>query len=333
MVGKDPSHVPRLWRRRLKRLRRAALAALAAPLVRVVSYLPRGLARALGRALGRALYLLFRSDRRQILANLELAFGDSKSRGERVRLARAVCGNLGENLLDTLVLQRWGPERILRQVPISGWDRAARRVDEVLEEGRGAIVLTGHFGNWEIIGVLGCSEWSHATSLVRRYEEPGYNRIVEGIRAGLGIRSFATDQGLKPAVRKLRENGVLGFLPDVDAKHAGGIFVDFFGHPAYTPSTPAALSVKLGTPMVPLVALRQGDGYRILSRPAIRPEEVAGEEDPVHALTERWCRILEEVARAHPDQWIWNHKRWHTTPEILAQRQERQRLRNRESPI
>ena len=213
-MGKDPSHVPRRWRRRFKRARRATLAALAAPLVRVVSYLPRGLARAIGRTLGRALYFLFPSDRRQILTNLELAFGDGMSRGERVRLARAVCRNLGENLLDTLVLQRWGPERILRQVPIIGWDRAARRVDQVLEEGRGAIVLTGHFGNWEIIGVLGCSEWSHATTLVRRYDEPGYDRIVAGIRAGLGIRSFATDQGLKPALRKLRENGVLGFLPD-----------------------------------------------------------------------------------------------------------------------
>ena len=308
-------------KKKTRSLRRKILTPLARAALGGISRLPRPVARGLGWGAGELARHFCRSERRRILEHLRLAFGDRWTPRQRQVVARGVFRHFGTIAADLMVMQRWGPERCWDEIPFEGWDRVEDLVAEVQERGRGAIVLTGHLGCWELAAMLGNLSWDPVEVIARRYEDPGATEILETMRTNLGVSVVYQDESIRRAVGALQRNGVLGMLPDVDAKRVPGIFVDFFGRPAYTPVTPANLSRRLGSPIVITFILRDGPGYRAVVRGPLWPEEYAGAENPDRALTLAWSRIFEEEIRRCPDQWIWNHQRWRTTPEIVARRQ------------
>ncbi|MCI0651340.1 MAG: lysophospholipid acyltransferase family protein [Planctomycetes bacterium] len=305
----------------IRALRRRLLALAARVAIACASRLPRSLALAIGSAAGSAAHPLLRRYRKLAERQLEEALGAELDRRARRRAVRAMFRHFGSTAFDTAVMCRWGAERIRREIPIEGWTEAARLYDSVLAEGKGLIALTGHLGNWELVACLGASEWpGRVECIARRYEFAGYNRIVERIRERFGAKVIYQDDSARVAIRVLRRNGLLGILPDQDLKRIAGLFVDFFGRPAYTPSAPANFCLRFGSPIVPLFIVRAGRGYKVITAKPIRAEDAAGYADPIAELTRRWSAALESTIRLFPEQWVWMHRRWHTTPEILARR-------------
>jgi KDO2-lipid IV(A) lauroyltransferase len=298
-------------------------------------FLPRPWALALGARLGSLVYLLDRPHRRIALLNLRIAFPEIDETARRDILRRS-CRNLGRLLAEVCHLDRLTPESIARYVSIDDpetWDRSLTRARE-----HGAVILTGHFGNWELLaysqGLLG-----HPITLVHR---PLRNRLVDraitALRAGAGTRAIAKKSAARAALRALRRRELLAIPADQNQPRRDGVFVDFFGRSASTTPGPARLAMLAGVPVFPVFLVREGETER--HRLVVLPEvEMVDTGEPVAdavANTQRCTKVVEEMIRAHPDQWIWFHKRWRTqalgAPKVYEERKSKRTFTARLAP-
>lgn len=273
--------------------------------------LPRGWALGLGARLGDLFYLLDRPHRRIALQNLRIAFPETADAKRRDILRRS-CRNLGRLLAEVCHLDRLTPESVAQYVKVEdpeAWERAIARAGET-----GTVVLTGHFGNWELLayahGLFG-----HPVTLVHRpLRNPLVDQAITALRARAGTRSIAKKSAAREAIRALRRRELLAIPADQNQTRRDGVFVDFFGMSASTTPGPARLAMLTAAPVVPVFLVREGESDR--HRLAVLPEiEMINTGDPAADAvtnTQRCTKVLEEMIRAHPEQWIWFHKRWRT---------------------
>ncbi len=303
-----------------------------------VSRLPLAGARRFGRTLGHLGTLLSPNSLRCIEDQLEYSFGSTRSEATRRRIARSVLPDLGEQLCEFLVQSRWGLDRLLASIELTGLDQLSRAVVQGIERGKGLIAIGGHFGSWELSAAL----LNHLTPgdlycVARRYDHEGYQKILESLRRGFGTRMIYQEDSLLPILRVLRRGGCLGLLPDQDFKQLHeGIFVNFLGRPAYTTTTPAELALRTGAAMLVLTCHREGPRMVVKSSPLVSAEDFSADPNPVASITRWWSGEIEKRIRERPSQWVWLHRRWRTTPDRLEyralRRQERERKRRRETP-
>jgi lauroyl/myristoyl acyltransferase len=247
--------------------------------------------------------------KRKSLENLERVFGDDLPPARRRALARDVTRNFLRGM------DEWA--RID--------DREAREKLRALdaESPRGAIGITGHIGNWEIMGRWTDQVWSRGVGGVmgRRMSDPRMNERVEQLRARLGLHTIYRDDPPTKPVRVLRDGQILAIVPDQDLKVAAGIFIEFLGHSAYTPVGPARLALTANVPMFCGFLLRQPDGsFKVEISDTIYPDRSRPRGEEIERLTRAWSAEIERVILAHPEQWAWFHERWKTTPEKLEAR-------------
>src|SRR3990167_7470996 len=276
----------------------------------LIGLLPARLAGALGAAVGWLAYSLLRGQRRLTLQHLAYGFGEAMPEAERRRVARRVFTNLGRNALEWLQLPRRSLDDIQRQVTAQG----VEHVRDALAKGAGVIMVSGHFGNWEILPLyfrtLG---FDRGGVLARPLRYPEYEAFFIGMRAAKGVPTIARGS-VKDVARALRANGLVGMMPDQDIASMEGLFVDFFGHPAHTPVGPAALSLMTGAPIVPCFVIRDGRRFRIAIEPPLRAPEGVERPQALAQLTQAWSDVVESYIRRYPDHWVWMHRRWKTQP-------------------
>ncbi len=174
------------------------------------------------------------------------------------------------------------------------------------------ILLTAHFGNWELMGAL-LRFYDYKGAVVGRqiyYEK--YNQAILDLRGKATLRTIYQDASPREFLKVLKQNEILGILADQDIDRLEGIFVPFFGRPAYTLTGPVKLALASGAPIVPTFLIREGNRYRLLVEEPIRVEMKGSREETVQEYTSRWSRVIEEKIRAHPEQWAWMHRRWKT---------------------
>ena len=237
-----------------------------------------------------------------------------KTEAQRRAILRASCRNLGRVGVEICHLRDLTPETLARYVTFAdreAWDRAIADV-----ETRGALILTGHFGNWEMLayaqGLLG-----HPITLVHR---PMRNPLVEAgiaaLRGGAGTRAVPKRAAAKEAIRTIRRKGIVVIPIDQNQPAGAGVFVDFFGKAACTTFGLARLALLTGAPVYPAFLVRQGESerHRIELLPAVEWVDNGDREADIVTNTQRYTRVLESMIRRYPEQWIWFHKRWRTRP-------------------
>jgi KDO2-lipid IV(A) lauroyltransferase len=302
----------RLWRWRLVVPLLRALAGGAASL-------PRRWLLAGGRAVGLLAWLASRRERERAAAHLALALPGLPAEHRRT-CARGAFNHLGTGLLETLAMHRWSREYLLSLLvnPQGLTDLLARTRD-----GRGAVFVTGHTGNWEMLAALYVRLGGRLHVVGRRMAEPEFDSYLTALRGASGVEVLDRDLSPRRMLRALREGICLGVLPDQDITEVDGIFVDFFGRPAHTPVAPARLCLSAGAPLYVVVLAREGERFRLeVAGPwqARPPADAADREAEVRRLTECWSAALERFIRRRPEQWVWMHRRWRNTPERLARR-------------
>ncbi len=275
--------------------------------------LPRGLAIRLGAWLGELFYVFDVPHRRIALRNLAIAF-PGKSDVECRAILRRSCRNLGRLGAEFCHLRRLTPTSVRRHVSVEDRERW-EHVFAVARQ-RGAVILTGHVGNFELLayahGLLG-----HPVTLVyRSMRNPLVDRVVVELRGRAGTHSLAKSAAAKAALRALRGRGMVAIPADQNQTRRNGVFVDFFGVPASTTPGPARLAMHTGCAVFPLFLLREGESnsHRIVVLPEVELVRTDDREADIIANTQRCNAVLEQVLRDHPDQWIWFHKRWRTRP-------------------
>lgn len=190
--------------------------------------------------------------------------------------------------------------------------RGLEHVEAVWQEGRGAILLGGHYGTIELLGA-----W-----LGRRYptdfvlkplSNPGVDAIHARLVAEAGVGNIPVGAGVRRIFAALRQNRLVAMVADQDAR-GDGVFVPFMGRLSSTPVGPAAIALRTGAPIVMGFITRRPDGrHEIDFVPPLRPLAVEA-PDAVRTLTARHTACLEAWVRRHPEMWLWLHRRWKTPP-------------------
>lgn len=288
------------YRRLRARFLHALLSALAVPLGRMgLTAVQR-----VGRFFGRLAWRFGRRDRRRALEHLALAFPELAA-GERRRLARAAFLHQGMNLAEDLHLLSRSCEDVERYVEVEGWERVAA----LRAAGRGILIVTGHCGNWELLAAAINCRGLGMRVVARALDEPDLQVMVAGLRRRFGSETIERGRpgAARELLRGLRE-GALGMLIDQDTR-VEGVWVPFFGRPAYTPVGAAKVALREGVVAVPTFIERRPDGSHLARffEPLELPENV-------EAATAVMTRAIEEQVRRRPEQWVWMHRRWRRQP-------------------
>jgi KDO2-lipid IV(A) lauroyltransferase len=283
--------------------------ALARSLEKAVSILPEGAADRFGATIGRRIHDLgIRRD--TVDGNLRIAFPDADSDWiEKTRLA--AYEHLGREAAQMLRLSKLDEQAVIeRTIPVGLDD-----LRDALSLGRGIILVTGHYGNWEIAAAAVASRGLPIGAIVRRQGNRLVDERLQQLRRNLGVETIYQGQAPSRVPRLLRSNGVVGIVGDQDARRSG-IFVPFFGRLASTHRGPALFALRLGAPVFSCTARRMpGKDVRYEVRGERVEFERTGELDrDVSALTSELARRLEKEIRLAPEQYFWFHKRWKTQP-------------------
>ncbi len=276
----------------------------------VIPCLPRRAVVALARgagALGAALPTL---GRRIGLANLALVYGDRLSPAERRRIIRDVHRTFALVLLDLFWFTKRTPRRIDRWVRFDpSFDAHAMK--------RPLILVTAHFGNWEVLGQAAAHHGCVTASVAAVIQNRPVSRLLNRLRQRTGQRIVEQAGAVKALLKTLKDGQRVALLLDQNtAPGRGGVFVEYFGLPVPISGTAAALSVRTGVPIVPAFCRPAPDGgYVIYARPALPQAEGP---DAIQALTQGIARAIEAEVREHPGNWLWLYKRWKYVPREFA---------------
>jgi KDO2-lipid IV(A) lauroyltransferase len=264
---------------------------------------------------GRFLFRIFPLRRKVILANLNRVYGDTVAPGEIVRLAQAHYGHLWR-LFGEFLKFRWLPQArktaLVRVENIEGLVAA-------VNQGKGVLVLTGHFGNWEVATIAGIGNYPEVRGrfhFVRRAIKPKWLDALVTRRfnqAGFGV--LPKRGSLDAILATLAAGDMIVFPFDQHARPPDGIEVDFFGHPAWTFKSLAIIALATGAPVLPATSWREPDGRHVLRfEDALSPIELPNTNDAIRANTRAYNATLERLILARPEQWYWVHRRWKVVP-------------------
>jgi len=270
----------------------------------IARHLPLPAVRAIGSFLGALAWLILPHHRRDALDNIAIAFPDWTPRKRRQTI-RHMFQHLGQSMLEWLWLPNLNKGNLERMTEIHD----AHYVDEALASGRGALIFTGHCGNWEWLAATVCLLGHPLTVLQRERDEPALNRFISKMRAHFGMRSTGrkSETSALEMFRSLRHGGLLAFLIDQNIR-TESVKVPFFGKPALTPIGPARLAVRAGAPVMLCFAERR-NGKQI-----VHFQKPFTSSNPVE-ITAKLTAAIEEQIRRAPEQWVWLHNRWRERPD------------------
>ena len=279
--------------------------------VKTLGALPRPLARWLAAGATRLLLRLMPKMRKTAEFNLRLAFpewSEAQRRGVMKKMAR----NLGWMAVEFARLPQYTKENIEQVVVLDGHENflAGR------SRGKGVIYLTGHIGAWEL------SSYAHALYgfplhyIARPLDNRPLDEMVNRYRGGSGNKPIFKNESARTMLRVLKDAGTVGILADQNTMTDEGVFVDFFGTPACTTTGIARVALHTDAAVVPGYAFWDENlrKYRLRFEPPVELVRTGDTEKDVAINTQRFAKVIEEIIRRYPDQWVWVHARWKNRP-------------------
>jgi len=291
-----------------RRIRDQLFARLITLLIVGLRLLPRRAAILLMRGVGRLIFIFGHRGRQRTLAHLTMAFGREKSAAEIHHLATRVYRHFATALADIMrlpVILRQGVNTLIQA-------EGMHHLEQALTTGKGVLMITGHFGNWELLGAWMAQNGYPLRVVGTTLENPGLNAIVVEMRNQAGYTNIARGAGTREIIRSLHQGCAIGLLIDQDTR-VPGVFVSFFGHPAHTPTGPVLLARKFKIPIIPIFMHLQDDlNYRIECEAPLNLEYTDDEERDLVVNTQQCSDAYERIIRRFPEQWVWMHQRWKT---------------------
>lgn len=262
--------------------------------------------------IGDIMYRVDRKHRERALANLRRSFPDMNPR-QHQRLARQCMHQLVMLAVEVLFTTRL--------IRLDTWATYCRlenfneALGLLLKPRQGLILLTGHYGNWEILGYVLATLGFETTSVARPLDNPYLNDWLLGVRERQGQKIVGKKGATTEVTDVLDRHGAVGFIADQNAG-SKGVFVDFFGRKASTYKSIGLLAMQYEVPVV-IGYARRNDGrfhFTLGVQDIIYPEQWKAQNDPLRYITQRYTRGIEDIVRADPGQYLWLHRRWKTRP-------------------
>jgi Kdo2-lipid IVA lauroyltransferase/acyltransferase len=279
--------------------------------VKTLGVLPRTLARSLAAALAQVLLFLRPKLRKTAEFNLKLAFPEW-TEARRKTLMKKMTRNLGWMAAEFAQFPKYTKENIESAVILDGHENFLAGQSR----GKGVLYLTGHIGAWEL------SSFAHALYgfplhfMARPLDNVLLDALVNQYRGLSGNKPIFKNESARQVLRVLKEAGTVGILADQNTMPEEGVWVDFFGTPACTTTGIARVALHSDGAVVPGYAywdenLRK---YRLRFEPPVQLVRTGDTERDILENTQRFAKVIEQIIREHPEQWVWIHARWKNRP-------------------
>jgi len=277
----------------------------------VLFILPRGGRRWMGRRFGDFFHFADKKHRQLVHDNLKLAYGDELSEEERKRITKGVYHHFSTMLMEIISPHRPTKKMMERISEVEGWENLHKAYDY----GRGVLILTAHFGNWELMGVAQGFMGKPLHVVARTLDNPMLNSLLHKYRTQSGNTVHYKVNAIKGIMSVLKQKEAAAVLIDQNVNPGRGIFVDFFGVPASTTTVVSALAAKTGAPIVPAFSLPlPGGKWKFIYETPLVYDDGNKSKERIAEITQRCTEIIEQYVRKQPEAWLWLHRRWKTRP-------------------
>ena len=281
-------------------------------LLKIFGALPRPVSRGVAAGIAGVLYALLPKLRKTTEFNLRLAFPDW-SDTQRGAITHGMVRNLGWMAAEFARLPRYTKKNIEQYVILDGHENFL----EGQRRGKGVLYLTGHIGAWEL------SSFAHALYgfplhyMARPLDNPRIDALVNRYRCLSGNAPIFKNESARALLRILHEKGTVGILADQNTLRSEGAFVDFFGNTACTTTGLARVALHTDAAVVPGYCWWDAKmrKYRLRFEPPVDLIRTGDADRDIFENTQKFTKVIEEIIRKHPDQWVWVHARWKTRPE------------------
>ena len=266
----------------------------------------------MARCLGTLMYWVDRKHRNRALHNLRRSF-PNMSEAQTRTIARRSVGHLAMLAVEVLFTTRL--------IRVDTWrshvelDNFQPVLDLLVRQKTGMLMLTGHYGNWEVLGYVLATLGFETTSIARPLDNPYVNHWLLGVREKQGQRIVAKKGATEDVIKVLEDKGAVGLIADQNAG-SKGVFVDFFGRKASTYKSIGLLAMQYNVPVVVGYARRTDKPFffHIGAQDIIYPADWADQADPLRYITQRYTAAIEKMVREDPAQYLWVHRRWKSRP-------------------
>jgi len=304
----------------IKNIRRNLLTLLLFPflylLILIFRILPIKWIRRFAVFVGKRVYKMANKTRNDALHNLEMIYGGEKNKKQREEMAQADFIEQIKSFFDYLAYSRvTNKKKYFSLIEVVGEEH----LKNAYEQGRGVICLIPHSSSWEFAAItppmLGYKTSGASQSLKMRLLQI----LMRKFRERRGMRNITRVGSYEKLIDTLRQGECLILMIDQDTK-VKSVFVDFMGKQAYTPLGASRLALETDALVVPMVMTRkEDDNYRFVIYPELPLVKTGDLEADLLENTQRQTKIVEEMVRKYPAQWVWMHRRWHTTPKMVEE--------------
>ena len=275
------------------------------------SVIPRHFCLAIGEALGSFVYLIDRKHREIALSNMKIAFGNRISDAERKEIAKASFKHFGKVLADLIKVRHMNRDKTLKLLSVEGTEH----LEKAILRGKGALILSAHFGNWEMATAL-ISRLGKVNVIARPLDNRMLEKEILQTRKNWGANVIYKQQAARSVLRALRANEMVAILIDQNTVRNQAVFVDFFGRLAATTPSLAAFFLKMNAPIIPVFCYPILNGrYHVEIHPPLEIEVSGKEKQDILKITQLCTKIIQSQIQNNPKIWLWFHNRWKTRPE------------------
>jgi Kdo2-lipid IVA lauroyltransferase/acyltransferase len=261
-----------------------------------------------GGILGFCAYYLATRERKRAIEHLSSAFGDKDEQWIRCT-ARRNFVHLGKSVFECSLIT---PRRLERIFDLHG----VEALRTALQRGKGAIYVTGHIGNWELMAYSGVAHGVSLSVVAAPIRPKQVNDMITGLRSRMGVKTIVRSKpgAVRELIRIFKENRILAVLIDQDTD-VEGAFVDFMGRPAWTPTAAASMAIKFNAPILFGYTYRDQHNRHVGNvEGPIELIRTGNDEQDIVANTALLTKKIEQCVRNNPEQWVWMHRRWRRQP-------------------
>ena len=311
-----------------KNIKYSLLVAAIKVLLLFIRVVPRKVSMKLMGGLGGLVFRILEEERRKAITNLNIAYGREKSQAEIKAMAREVFVNLGKSGAEFAIrMGQKKPEKFFEDLEVRGREH----LEEAMKKGRGVLALVNHMGCWEgtalALPMLGIPTYA----IGKKLGNEKLNTLLFESRGKKGVRTLARGTSYKTMLRVLKEKNLVGILIDQDT-NVRGVFVDFYGKPAFTPIGGAMLAMDSGSPVLPMFYIKKDDDtYEFIIDEEIPLVLTGNRRKDMEENTRLFHAVIEKYIKKYPTQWVWFHNRWKTRPEMVDEKKF-QRLKPKVAP-
>jgi len=280
----------------------------------IVKYMPNFITNILLDFLAFLAYKLDKKHKKIARVNLDLAFGDKLNQDEKRAIIKKCYKNLLYNMRDFVKNQSISTERLLEKVTFHN----QHFYEEAKKEGKGLILLTAHYGNWELLPLSMGARFGKLWGVGRALESKKMDKILRKNREQFNVHMLDKNGALKGMLRALKNKENVGLLVDQNTSEKDGILINFFGKLARHTPAAALIARKTGALIVPaFITTQDHKSYDATFYKPIKTQKTSNSKEDIRKSVQEQAYITQQIIEKKPDEWFWLHRRWKNQYEEL----------------